>query len=60
MFDLRRFIVDSHWKIIAHYRQLLATSTSDEERDRIKRSIEEHEQLLQRELENLPESRRAA
>ena len=60
MFDLHSFIVDSHAKIIAHYRQLLATAQSDEERDDIARSIEKHEQSLKRELEHLPPPRRAA
>jgi hypothetical protein len=60
MFDLQHFIVDSHWKIIAHYRELLATSTSDEERDHIESLIEKHEQSLQRELDKLQAPRRAA
>jgi hypothetical protein len=60
MFDLHHFIIDSHCKIIGHYKLLLATSRSDEERDRFKRMIEEHEQSLQRELEKLPAPRRAA
>ena len=60
MFDLQHFIVDSHWKIIAHYRELLARSTSDEERDHIESLIEKHEQSLQRELDKLQAPRRAA
>jgi hypothetical protein len=60
MFDLQQFIIDSHWKIIAHYRKLLATSTSDGERDHIKSLIEKHEQSLERELEKLQAPRRAA
>lgn len=49
MFNLQQFIVDSHCKIIADYRELLATSTSDGECDHIKSLIETHEQSLQRE-----------
>jgi hypothetical protein len=60
MFDLRRFIVDSHCKIIAHYRELLATTTSDEARDHIGTLIEKHEQSLRRELEKLQAPRLAA
>ena len=60
MFNLQQFIVDSHRKIIAHYRELLATSTSGGERDHIESLIEKHERSLQRELDKLQVPRRAA
>ena len=60
MFDLRKFIAESHRKIIEHYRQLLATSKSDEERERIRRLIERHEQSLQQDLGAARPTRRAA
>jgi hypothetical protein len=57
MFDLRRFIVDSHCKIIAHYRELLATTTSDEARDHIGTLIEN---MSNRSGENLRSCRHRA
>ena len=60
MFDLQRFIAESHQKIIGHYRQLLATSKSAEERERIRLLIETHERSLQQTLGALHPPRRAA
>jgi hypothetical protein len=58
VFNLQQFIVDSHRKIIAHYRELLETSTSNGERDHIESLIEKHERSLQRELDKLQAPRR--
>jgi hypothetical protein len=60
MFDLQKFIIKSHEKIIGHYRQLMETSKSDEERERYRRSMEEHERTLQRTLDQSHPERLAA
>jgi hypothetical protein len=60
MFDLQKFIIESHEKIIGHYRQLLQSATSDTERERFRRCIEEEERALSRTLAEQPMSRRAA
>jgi hypothetical protein len=60
MFDLQKLIAESHQKLIGHYRQLLATSKSDEERERIRRLIGTHEQFLQKHPGALRLPRRAA
>jgi hypothetical protein len=54
MLDPQRFIVTNHDKIIEHYRWLLETSVSDEERDRYRLEIEAHEEALQRTLNGRP------
>jgi hypothetical protein len=45
--DLQSLITESHEKIIGHYRQLLASSNSEPDRERYRRSIKEHEKILQ-------------
>jgi hypothetical protein len=42
------FVIQNHTKIIDHYRWLINSSTSDLERERYWRCIKDHEQSLQR------------
>lgn len=58
-FDLQKFIVDSHEKIIGHYRRLLESSTSEIERERFRRCLQEEEHALRRALKEQPASRAA-
>jgi hypothetical protein len=60
MFDLRNFVIEGHEKIIGHYRRLLESSTSEPERERFRRCIEEELEALNRFLEQAPRSKRAA
>ena len=60
MFDLQNFIIESHLKIIGHYTQLLNSATSESERERYRRCIEEQDQSLQRLCEEQSKVRRAA
>jgi hypothetical protein len=60
MFDLRKFVIEGHEKIIGHYRRLLETSTSELERERFERCIEEEQEALNRLLQQAPRPQRAA
>ena len=48
MTELEAFIARGHRKMIEHYRWLRDTSTSEIERDRFQRCMDDEEQLLRR------------
>jgi hypothetical protein len=52
MFQLETFIVQSHQKIIDHYRWLRDTSTSEVERERFQRRMAEEYEALMRHTEH--------
>jgi hypothetical protein len=61
MFDLDRFIIRSHEKIIGHYLWLLDTATSDQERARFQKCVADEQEALARFLDQRwPERERRA
>lgn len=60
MFDLRQFIIAGHEKIIGHYQRLLDSSSSEVERERLRRCIADEQQALQRVLRQGSRVRQAA
>lgn len=46
MFDLDRFIIDGHQKIIGHYERLRETASSKEEQQSLQKRIDHEQDLL--------------
>ena len=52
MFDLDRFIIRSHEKIIRHYRWLLETAASEQDRARFAKCVADEQEALSRFVEH--------
>jgi hypothetical protein len=60
MFDVRGLVMRSHEKIIDHYRRLLETSRSEEERETHRAAIRRHDEELKRLLAGWEQSMKRA
>jgi len=60
MFDLQRFVIAGHEKIIGHYRKLLETARSDEERAFYRSAIARHDEAIERLIDQIDSPMRRA